>query len=170
VLVRIGLVSDTHGLFDPELPRLLEGCDRIVHAGDVVGDAVLDALARIAPVDAVRGNNDPGSPLPLHRVLDLGTVRALLIHEIGRPSKLEPEARQLVDEHQPSLVIFGHSHQPVVERQGDLFFVNPGSAGPRRFRLPRCAGVLEVGPAGVHVRIADLDAGLESLIETRLFS
>ena len=138
--VRLGLVSDLHGRFDPLLPEVLAGVERIVLAGDTVDEALLGRLAAIAPVDAVRGNNDlsPGLlALPEFLELEAAGVRILVAHDRkDRRLGLEIARRR------PDLLVVGHSHQPLLARQGDLLIVNPGSAGPKRFRLPRTAGVL----------------------------
>jgi putative phosphoesterase len=157
--VRIGLVSDTHGLFDPGLPEVLAGCDLVLHAGDVVGEAVLRALGRIAPVTAVRGNCDEGTSLghlPHLAVVPLGTLTALLVHDAGPPARRGPPLRDALARTRPDLVVHGHSHRPGAERIDGALFVNPGSAGPRRFRLPRCAAVLSVAGRTVRVEWIDL--------------
>jgi putative phosphoesterase len=178
--VRVGLVSDTHGLFDPRLPELLAGCDLILHAGDIVEPGILDELGRIAPVRAVRGNNDTQRAfraLPEMAVVDVGDLRALLVHEAGTSGRLSGAVHESLFRHRTQLLVHGHSHRPVVRllpcselasavpgvaagrspppREGVLL-VNPGSAGPRRFRLPRSAGVLEVRGRSAEVRLFDL--------------
>jgi uncharacterized protein len=158
--MRIGLVSDTHGRFDRVLERLFAGVDLIVHAGDVEGQSVLQALSKIAPVEAVRGNVDQGpqaAGLSARRVLALGSTRALLLHELGKPESLAPAMRREVEEAGARIVIYGHSHLPSAKVVGGVLFVNPGSAGPRRFKLPRSAGRLELSGQRVRVEIFDLD-------------
>jgi putative phosphoesterase len=155
-LQRIGLISDTHGLLRPDALAFLAGCDRIVHAGDICDDAVLARLADIAPVTAVRGNNDRGrwaDALPMSLTL---TVEGVLIHVIH-------DVADLADHPPPpgaSFVVHGHSHKPaVVERDGRVF-VNPGSAGPRRFSLPISVGELLVDGATATPHLHTLpDAG-----------
>lgn len=157
--VRVGLVSDTHGLFDPRLPELLGGCALILHAGDVVDAAILDDLARIAPVRAVRGNNDAGGALgalPETAVVEVGELRALLVHIAVARGRLLPAVRDAASRRSAQLVVCGHSHQPLASMQEGVLLVNPGSAGPRRFRLPRCAGLLEVRGRAAKVRLFDL--------------
>jgi len=142
---RIGLISDTHNLVRSEALRYLEGCDAIVHAGDICNPDVLEALARIAPVTAVRGNNDTGdwaAPLPTHARLTVQQVTILVVHDIADLGCVPRDEGIAV-------VVSGHSHKPsIVERDGVLF-VNPGSAGPRRFKLPVCAGMLLIDGAQV---------------------
>jgi len=136
----VGVISDTHGLLRPEAVAALRDVDRIVHAGDIGSPEVLRGLEAIAPVTAVRGNNDHGpwaTKLPLTGVLELGGVVLYVIHDVNELA-LDPCVAGL------SAVIAGHSHRPLAaERDGVLFF-NPGSAGPRRFRLPISVGRLVV--------------------------
>jgi putative phosphoesterase len=157
--VRVGLVSDTHGLFDPKLADVLRGVDLVLHAGDVVRASVLDALAAIAPVRAVRGNNDEGptvGALPGSAVVALGPLVALVVHDLGPPGRPHRAAAALVARHRPQIVVHGHSHRPGHAVQGGVLFVNPGSCGPRRFSLPRAAALLEVRGHRVEVRFVDL--------------
>lgn len=167
-MVRYGLVSDTHGLFEPRLAELFAGCERLLHAGDVVGARVLEALAALAPVDVVRGNNDvgpEGERLPSHVVVPVGDLSVLVLHELGKPGRPVMPARRLIDSLGVNIVVYGHSHQPSVEVRGGVLYVNPGSSGPRRFRLPRSAGILEVEGRTARVEIRDLqDPSLRLLI------
>ena len=130
--MRVGVISDTHGLLRPEALRALAGCERILHAGDIGKPEVLDALARIAPVVAVRGNNDAGAwaeKLPASEVVELGGVSLYLLHDLAELD-LDPEAAGF------AAVISGHSHRPSASVRDGVVYLNPGSAGPRRFRLP----------------------------------
>jgi putative phosphoesterase len=164
-------VSDTHGLLDPRLLELFDGCDLILHAGDVVDASILEALARVAPVRAVRGNNDAGpalDALPEIATVALGELTAVLVHEIGSRERLAPAVRRAVSRLHPHLVVHGHSHQPLARLQGGLLFVNPGSAGPRRFSLPRAAGLLEVRGRRAAVRLVDLASPRLRLLEPAL--
>jgi len=157
--VRLGLVSDSHGLADPGLPRLFAGCDLILHAGDLVRPAVLGPLEAVAPVRAVRGNNDhaPGlEGLPASLVLELAQATVLLLHDLGSPGRLLPLARRLVRSARPQVVVHGHSHQPRAAVHDGVLFVNPGSAGPRRFSLPRSAGLLHLAGRRARVELWDL--------------
>jgi hypothetical protein len=136
--VRIGLVSDTHDLLRPEVLAFLRGSDHIVHAGDICGEAVLAALRELAPLTVVRGNNDRGAwaeSLPERVTVELAGVRVHVIHDLKDLRGAPPHVR---------VVISGHSHQPKVEERGGVLYVNPGSAGPRRFKLPISAGELRV--------------------------
>jgi len=135
--VRIGLVSDTHDLLRPEVLEYLRGSDHILHAGDICGDAVLQALAELAPLTAVRGNNDRGTwaqRLPEAQTVEIAGVAIHLVHDL----------QDLVLPAQARVVVSGHSHQPKVEERDGVLYVNPGSAGPRRFRLPISAAELRI--------------------------
>src|ERR1700722_13458303 len=136
--MRVGLISDTHGLLRPEVLAFLQGSDHIVHGGDICDASVLEALAAIAPITAVRGNNDRGawaSSLRETELLRLGEVFVYAIHDLA-DLDIEPSAAGV------GVIISGHSHQPSVEQRGGVLYVNPGSAGPRRFKLPITAGEL----------------------------
>lgn len=151
----VGVISDTHGLVRPEAVAALRGVDLVVHAGDIGAAAVLEALGRIAPVVAVRGNNDREAwarSLPRRATLDVGGLRLLVVHDV----KDLAAAREVGD---AAVVISGHSHRPVVERRGGVLFLNPGSAGPRRFTLPLTLARLEVAAGRARARIVTLDRG-----------
>lgn len=129
----LGVISDTHGLLRPEAVEALAGVDHILHAGDVGGSDILPALRRIAPVAAVRGNIDFGDwadCLPETLDLDIGGCAIHMLHDLN--ALVLPRC----DERQPDLVIVGHSHRPVSEARKAFWLLNPGSAGPRRFKLP----------------------------------
>lgn len=149
---RIGLISDTHGLLRPEAVAFLEGCDRIVHAGDICDASVLDALVRIAPVVAVRGNNDRGAwseRIGVTETLRCEGVTLLAIHDLA-------DLKHVVVDDDVSIVIHGHSHKPTVVERGGVRYVNPGSAGPRRFKLPISIGELTVDGSKAKVRLVTL--------------
>jgi putative phosphoesterase len=132
----LGVISDTHGLLRPEAQDVLRGSDMIVHAGDIGSPDVLRGLEELAPVLAVRGNNDRGpwaKDLPLTETLELGRASIYMLHDIGELD-LDPRAAGF------SVVIAGHSHQPRCEERDGVLYFNPGSAGPRRFRLPISVG------------------------------
>jgi uncharacterized protein len=148
----VGVISDTHGLVRPEALDTLRGCELIIHCGDVGSAAVLDALRAVAPVRAVRGNNDKGpwaSELPADDVVEIGSDLVYVIHDLAELG-LEPEAAGF------AAVLCGHSHRPLVERRKSVLFVNPGSAGPRRFRLPVALARLTIGAGRCSARIIDL--------------
>lgn len=147
--MRIGLVSDTHGLLRPEALAFLAGSEHIIHAGDIVGADILPALARLAPVTAVRGNNDHGGWAEALREVErivLGGVAICVVHDIA-DYRAEPGDR---------IVVTGHSHVPCVRDERGVLFVNPGSAGPRRFRLPISVGELLIDAGGAVPRIVEL--------------
>ncbi len=159
--MRIGLVSDTHGLFDPGLVAVFARCAAILHAGDVVKPAVLSALEELAPVTAVRGNNDDGptlARLPEVAFVPIGPLTALVVHDLGAREAPRPPARALIARRRPEIVVHGHSHRPGAAVVEGRLFVNPGSAGPRRFSLPRTAAVLVARGRRVSVELFDLAA------------
>ena len=148
----IGLISDTHGLVRPEALDALRGVDLIIHAGDIGKAVVLEALRPIAPLHAIKGNNDRGAwakKLPGTVILTVGGVKLYLIHDVHELS-FEPSKDGI------ATVISGHSHKPsIIERDGVLF-VNPGSAGPRRFKLPVAVGKLRIIDGNVKAEIVEL--------------
>jgi putative phosphoesterase len=180
--MRIGVVSDTHGYFDPHLPQLLHGVDEVFHAGDVGSEAVLDQLRAIAPVQAVRGNIDSAAlglaPTVLRRS---GSVEIHMLHELPRPQstlrdwappgplegKPAEHCRRFLESlpEECRVVIFGHSHEPCALILGGKLFFNPGSAGKKRFSLPRCCGLLEISARGVHATFLGLERYNEDLPE-----
>jgi hypothetical protein len=147
----VGVISDTHGLVRPEALAALAGADHIVHAGDVGSADVLTALAAIAPLTAVRGNNDHGpwaTRLPTVTTVCVGDVRLHVLHDV-KELALDPRT---VD-----VVIAGHSHRPVNERRDGVLYFNPGSAGPRRFTLPIAVGRLRIANATVSAEVCRID-------------
>ncbi len=153
--IRLGLISDTHGLLRPEARLALAGVDRIVHAGDICDSRVLAQLAEIAPVTAVRGNNDKGEwaeALAERETLQVAGATLLVLHDLQQLD-IEPAAAGI------NAVISGHSHRPSVRREHGVLFVNPGSAGPRRFRLPISLGFLDIagGTASARLQMLEVD-------------
>jgi putative phosphoesterase len=150
--LRVGLISDTHGLARPEALAFLAGSDHIVHGGDICDPGVLEALAAVAPVTAVRGNNDRGAwaeRLRESELLQAGEVWLYAIHDRARID-IDPVAAGV------GVVVFGHSHRPSVEDRDGVLYINPGSAGPRRFRLPISIGELTVVGRSVSARTVEL--------------
>jgi len=150
---RIGLISDTHGLVRPEARIALAGVDRIVHAGDICTPDVLDELRRIAPVLAVRGNNDQGAwaaALSDRETVDIEGVRIHVVHDIA---ELDVDLRA----EGIKVVVTGHSHRPLMKMASGVLFVNPGSAGPRRFTLPISLGFLEIEDGRTKARLQTLE-------------
>jgi|SRR5579862_2739044 len=153
-MLRLGLISDTHGLLRPEACAFLRGCDHIVHAGDVGSQRVLEELASIAPLTAVRGNNDKGpwaELLPESQRVRFEEVELYVIHDLAQLEG-EPGAQGI------RVLVSGHSHKPRMLERGGVLYINPGSAGPRRFKLPLCAAELTINGSSVTPRIQELDA------------
>ena len=151
-MLRVGVISDTHGLLRPEASAFLRGCHQIVHGGDIGRETVLQELASIAPTTAVRGNNDKGSwaeSVPEAALVQLGEVLVYVIHDLAQLD-LEPQAAGV------NVVVSGHSHQPRIQERNGVLYVNPGSAGPRRFRLPITVAELEIEGRLVRSHIVEL--------------
>jgi putative phosphoesterase len=153
----IGVISDTHGLFDPKVDSIFDGVDSIIHAGDIGRLEIIDRLAQIAPVLAVVGNNDSFGSFPDERFEELGGRRFLIRHIFGELHQLRASDRRMLEEVQPHVVVFGHSHRPYHQMLGATMLFNPGSAGPRRFSLPRTVGLLALTASSVEARIINLD-------------
>lgn len=138
--MKIAIISDTHGLLRPEALSAIQGVDLILHAGDIGAADILQQLADVAPLHAVRGNNDldlaGAANLPDHLTLDLDGWPALLTHDIA-------DVPALLDR-RPKIIITGHSHKPLIEWRDDRLYLNPGSAGRRRFKLPVTLALLEI--------------------------
>lgn len=150
--MKIGLISDTHGLVRPEALQALAGVDRIIHAGDVGGANVIEALSGIAPVDVVRGNNDKdpwGAKLPSWLALEFEGVGIHVLHDVN---EMDVDAARAGFH----VVIAGHSHKPMVAERDGVLFVNPGSAGRRRFSLPVTVGYLMVAAGTARAEIKSL--------------
>jgi putative phosphoesterase len=148
------VISDTHGLLRPEAVEALRGSVHILHAGDVGTPEILESLREIAPVTAVRGNVDHGawaSVLPQSEVIEVDGVSIYMLHILDELD-LKPEAAGF------NVVVYGHSHKPASESRGRVLYFNPGSAGPRRFKLPVTVGKLIVGGGKVHGEIVTLRA------------
>lgn len=149
---RVGLISDTHRLLRSAALAFLRGSDFIVHAGDIGDSAVLDELRRVAPLTAVRGNNDKGPwarAIAETEVLQIGEVLIYVLHNLAE-LKLDPVAAGF------HVVVSGHSHHPRIEERDGVLYVNPGSSGPRRFKLPIAVAELQVAGSSVKARIVEL--------------
>jgi putative phosphoesterase len=155
--VKIGVISDTHGLFDESIASIFADVDAVIHAGDIGKLEVITRLEEIAPVFAVEGNNDSFGRFPVQRVEELRGHRVLVRHIFGELHKLRESDKQMVEELQPQVVVFGHSHRPYQQMLGPALLFNPGSAGPRRFSLPRTVGILSLGSEGPESRIINID-------------
>jgi len=150
--VRIGVIADTHDLVRPEALAALKRSELILHAGDVCSPEVLEELRRIAPVVAVRGNNDRGAwarKLPSSRTLEVLGFRIHVLHDLNELD-VDPFAEGF------HAVVSGHSHRPGARRRSGVLFLNPGSAGPRRFKLPVAVARLAVARSGLRARIVEL--------------
>lgn len=151
--LRIGLISDTHGLLRKSAAAALKGVDRIIHAGDIDFTGILDKLGRIAPVHAVRGNMDKHNGLrhlPRFDIVEAGRVAIGIIHD-REQLDLDPAATGL------SVVVYGHTHRPATEEKDGVLFINPGSAGPRRFKLPVSMGYLHINGSTVTPELMELE-------------
>jgi len=151
----LGVVSDTHGRMHPRTLDQLAGVDRIVHAGDVGDPAILDRLATVAPVVAVRGNVDDGAlakTLPVDEVVDAAGTLVYVLHDLGALA-LDPAAAGF------AVVISGHTHVPKIERKRGVLYVNPGSCGPRRFRLPIALARLRLDGGAATAEVVVLEEG-----------
>ena len=150
---RIGLISDTHGLLRPEAVEALRGSEFIVHAGDIGAAAILDRLSGIAPVTAVRGNNDTGpwaATLNEVEILKIDDAIICVVHDLAQLD-IDPAAAGF------HAVVSGHSHRPAIRDRDGVLYANPGSAGPRRFSLPVSVGSLVVAGARVRARLVTLN-------------
>jgi len=150
---RIGLIADTHDLLRPEARVALAGMAHIIHAGDICNPAVLEQLARIAPVTAVRGNNDCGPwthALRERETLEIDAVRIHVLHDLAELAG-DLQAQRI------DVVVSGHSHRPMLKMARGVLYVNPGSAGPRRFRLPVSVGFLDIIDGVPRARLQTLE-------------
>lgn len=154
-MTRIGVISDTHGLLRPEAITALQGCDAILHAGDIGAAEILAQLATLAPTTAVRGNNDKGAwatDIPEREWIEIDDVLVHLLHDIA-DLDVDPAASGI------QVIVTGHSHRPLIEQRAGILHLNPGSAGPRRFKLPVTVAVLEIEAGRASARIVELDIG-----------
>ena len=156
-MTTLGVISDTHGLLRPEAVDALRGVSRILHAGDIGAPEILEQLQALAPVTAVCGNVDGGAlarKLPLSEVIEVDGISIYMLHILEKLD-LKPEAAGF------SAVIYGHSHVPKIEEKNGVLYFNPGSAGPRRFKLPVTVGKLMVEGEKIHAEIVELAVKLE---------
>ena len=151
--IRVGLISDTHNLLRTEARLALKGVDHIIHAGDICDAEVLRELESIAPVTAVRGNNDSGTwaeALRERERIEIGGVPIYIVHDL-HDLDVVPETAGI------KVVVTGHSHRPLMKMENGVLFVNPGSAGPRRFSLPVSIGFLEIADGRAKGRLQTLE-------------
>lgn len=152
--VRAGLISDTHGLLRPQALAALRGCDHIIHGGDIGNEAILQQLRAIAPLTVVRGNNDIGEwahGINETELIELAGVKIYVVHDVKQLA-IDPVVEGI------AVVVSGHSHKPRAEQRGGVLYVNPGSAGPRRFKLPVSVGELVIESGNVTTRFVELQA------------
>lgn len=152
--MKIGVISDTHGLLRPEVATLFAGVERIIHAGDIGNAEVIAELEKIAPVVAVRGNNDTGgwaAKIPDDAVVTVGKRRIYILHNVAELDR-DPAADGI------DVIVSGHSHKPRAETIDGVLYLNPGSAGPRRFTLPIALAVLEVTAGAIRPHIHQITA------------
>jgi uncharacterized protein len=153
--LKIGIISDTHGLLRPEAEKRLAGVDHIIHGGDTGRPDVLVALRRIAPVTAIRGNVDIGDwarDFADTERVRLGGRVVYVLHDL-KTLRIDPVAEGI------DMIVSGHSHKAAIETKDGVLYLNPGSAGPRRFKLPITLATLDIGPSGLRPIIHDLEKG-----------
>lgn len=157
-LLHVGVVADTHGLFDPAILKHFQGVDYILHAGDIGDPLVIHQLFQIAPVTAVSGNVDGygRSGFPSERVVELAGRRIAIRHVLYEGGRLTQDGRAYLEREKPDVCVFGHSHKPTIEWSGKTLLFNPGSAGPKRFKLPRGIGLLVLSRSSVKSRLISL--------------
>ena len=151
-MTKVGIISDTHGLLRPEAAEALQGSEFIIHAGDIGKGEIIESLSEVAPVTAVYGNIDKGetrSLYPHDAVLQVRGCYIYVLHIIDELN-IDPDAAGF------QVVVYGHSHKPAIERKNGVLYVNPGSAGPRRFSLPVTVARLTVSDDGVDAEILEL--------------
>jgi hypothetical protein len=150
--LRVGIISDTHGLLRPEAKAFAAACDYIIHGGDIGSQAILDQLAALAPLVAVKGNNDRqawAAHLPETEMIRVGGVFVYIIHDISQLD-IDPRAAGV------QIIVSGHSHKPSIEQRGGVLYINPGSCGPKRFTLPISMGEMIVDGTKVRLRTVEL--------------
>ncbi|NPU66232.1 metallophosphoesterase family protein [Bradyrhizobium sp. 83012] len=153
--MRIGIISDTHGLLRPEAKQRLAGADHIIHAGDIGRPEIIDHLGAIAPVTAIRGNIDSAEwakAYPATQTVELGGRRFHVVHDV-HDLTIDPASEGI------DMVISGHSHRARIETRNGVVYLNPGSAGPRRFKLPITLATLDISPGSLSPVIHDLGGG-----------
>ncbi len=152
-MIRVGIISDTHGLLRPEAMAALAGSDHLVHGGDIGNAAIVEQLAAIAPLTVVRGNNDKGEwarAVPHSAWLKVGNICIYAVHDIATIDT-DPDGAGV------QVVVYGHSHKPLAQQRGGVLYLNPGSAGPRRFNLPVSVATLEIDGDTLRPRIIELE-------------
>jgi uncharacterized protein len=156
--LKLGVISDTHGKFDESVRPIFSGVDLIIHAGDVGKAEVIHLLEQIAPVLAVEGNNDTPGLYPAERIERLANRTILVRHIFGELHQIGRKERESVARLAPDIVIFGHSHRPYQATLGKTILFNPGSAGPKRFSLPRTVGLVVITRSLIRTEIKHLES------------
>lgn len=154
--MKLGLISDTHNYLDPRVPEIFKGVEHILHAGDVGQQMLLVELEQIAPVTAVFGNTDEGLTLRETEVVTLGGKK-FLIHHIVTPGLGSPRIDEQLHTDPPDVVMFGHTHKPYAKRVDGMLYFNPGSAGKKRFDLPRTVALMEINAGEISYRFVPLE-------------
>lgn len=156
--LRLGVIADTHGLYDPAIEEYFSDVQEILHAGDIGDVRVIERLRRIAPVVAVSGNVDEyeRSGIPRRIILRRGGVKLAICHVLYEKGKMTKEAEAWLERERPAVCVFGHSHRPEIGRYGGTILFNPGSAGPKRFSLPRGIGLLSFRNGRVKAQLLPL--------------
>ena len=157
----VGVIADTHGMFDPGIPEHFRKVNHIIHAGDIGNLQIIYRLRELAPVTAVSGNVDgyERSGVPMEAVIELNGIQVAIRHILFEKGRLTKEGRAFLDRVRPDVCVFGHTHQPRIEHYHSTLLFNPGSAGPKRFTLPRTLGILTVVQGAVAVQHVLLDEG-----------
>ncbi|MDP7034596.1 MAG: metallophosphoesterase family protein [Planctomycetota bacterium] len=140
-MIQVGILSDTHGELVPYLFEYLQGVDHIIHAGDIGSESLITELEAIAPVTAVRGNTDHNLPdrFPLFAEVSIGEVLFCITHIVDSPEQAHPSIQSRLNTEKSNVVVFGHTHIPYMAKHESVLYLNPGAAGPRRYRFPRTA-------------------------------
>jgi putative phosphoesterase len=159
--MKLGIISDTHSKFDEALEAIFEGVDLIIHAGDIGKLEIIKRLEAIAPVLAVEGNNDSFGLYPIELREKIGGRSLLVRHIFGELHQLSKADMQMLRTDGPDIVIFGHSHKPYQTNVGKSLLFNPGSAGPRRFSLPRTVGLMQLNATEISAQIIDLEKPID---------
>lgn len=151
--MKIGLISDTHGLLRPQALVALQGCEQLIHAGDIGKPEILETLRAMAPLTVVRGNNDQDDSwardVPFSARLDVEGMSIYVTHILADVPKPLPDGIQVV--------VIGHSHKPLIQQIDGVMYINPGSAGPRRFKLPISVALLHIDDLGVRAELVELE-------------
>ena len=164
---RIGVIADTHGRFHERLPEVFAGVDHILHAGDIGGEGIIRSLAAIAPVTFIRGNNDDATGEEIVRA-ELDGLKVLLTHILPRPSRPDARVVSSLRTEPADIVVFGHSHLPHDERVNGVWYLNPASAGPRRFDYPTSVAILEKKGGGWKSQHVALDERSVEALKRRM--